>query len=65
MVFDVTISYVSVAGHQQVSSDNELSFTHMMSDDDSGLVRFLSTRITLFKNKQTKKSLLAKLLIAS
>lgn len=51
MVFDITISYVSVAGHQQISSDNEMSFTHMMSDDDTGLDRFLNTRITQTNKK--------------
>lgn len=50
MVFDFSISYVSVAGHQQVSSDNEMSSTHMMSVDDTGLDRFLNAIIAQYSN---------------
>lgn len=54
MVFVISISYVLVAGHQQVSSDNEMSSTHMMSDDDTELESFLNKRITQYFLK-TKK----------
>lgn len=54
MVFVISISYVLVAGHQQVSSDNEMSSTHMMSDDDTELESFFNKRITQYFLK-TKK----------